>query len=78
MRCENVTQNVLFGNVVFTALMSGRKYVIQQNGNCSRESNVYLGFSKQSILSKHKVVTELNMKKIHLQTTLLPSQMDIQ
>jgi hypothetical protein len=31
---ENVTQNVLFGNAVLVALMSGRKYdVIPQNGD---------------------------------------------
>jgi hypothetical protein len=41
MEYENVTQNVLFGNTVLAALMSGRKYdVIPQNGDCSRESNV--------------------------------------
>jgi hypothetical protein len=28
MKYENVTQKVLFGNAVFAALMSGRKYVI--------------------------------------------------
>jgi hypothetical protein len=32
---ENVTQKVLFA-----ALMSGRKYVIPQNGGCSRDSNL--------------------------------------
>jgi hypothetical protein len=41
MEYENVTQNVLFGNAVLAALMSGRKYdVIPQNDHCSRESNV--------------------------------------
>jgi hypothetical protein len=57
---ESVTQEVLFGNAVLTALMSGRKYgVMPQNGDC------YFGFSKQSPLSKRNVVTELNMEKIH-------------
>jgi hypothetical protein len=38
---KNVTQEVLFGNAVLAALMSGTKYdVIAQNGGCSRESNV--------------------------------------
>jgi hypothetical protein len=38
---EDVTQNVLFGNAVLAALMSGKKYdVITQNGDCSRESNL--------------------------------------
>jgi hypothetical protein len=38
---ESVTQRVLFGNVVFTALMYGRIYdVIPQNGDCSRESKI--------------------------------------
>jgi hypothetical protein len=43
---KSLTQNVLFGNAVLAALMSGRKYdVIPQNGDCSRESNVRaLGF----------------------------------
>jgi hypothetical protein len=37
---ESVTQNVLFGNVVLAALMSGRKYdVIPEIGDCSRESH---------------------------------------
>jgi hypothetical protein len=41
MEYEGVTQKVLFGNTVLTALMSGRKYdVIPQNGDCSRESIV--------------------------------------
>jgi hypothetical protein len=35
MEYEGVTQKVLFGNAVLTALMSGRKYdVIPQNGDC--------------------------------------------
>jgi hypothetical protein len=39
--CVNVTQEVLFGNAVLAALMSGRKYdVIPQNGDCPRESIV--------------------------------------
>jgi hypothetical protein len=51
--------------------MSGRKYdVIPQNGDCSRESNVYFGFSKKSPLSNCNFVTELNMEKIHLQIML--------
>jgi hypothetical protein len=38
---ENMTQKVLFGNTVLSALMSGRKYdVIPQNGDCSKESNL--------------------------------------
>jgi hypothetical protein len=38
---ESATQNVLFGNAVLAALISGRKYdVIPQNGDCLRESNV--------------------------------------
>jgi hypothetical protein len=38
---ENVTQEVLLGNAVLTALMPGRKYdVIIQNDDCLRESNV--------------------------------------
>jgi hypothetical protein len=42
---ENVTQEVLFGNAVLAALISGRKYdVISQNGECSRESNVLTWF----------------------------------
>jgi hypothetical protein len=41
MEYESVTQKVLFGTAVITALMSGRKCdVIPQNGDCSRESNV--------------------------------------
>jgi hypothetical protein len=37
---ESVIQTVLFGNTVLTALMSGRKYEIPQNDNCSRECNM--------------------------------------
>jgi hypothetical protein len=38
---ESVTQGVVFGNTVFTALTSGGKYdVMLQNGDCSKESNV--------------------------------------
>jgi hypothetical protein len=37
---ESVTQEVIFGNAVLAALMSGRKYVILQNGDCSGESSV--------------------------------------
>jgi hypothetical protein len=41
MEYESVTQKVLFGNAILTALKSGTKYdVISQNGDCSRESNV--------------------------------------
>jgi hypothetical protein len=41
MEYESVTQEVLFGNAVLAALMSGRKYdVIFQNGDCSRERNM--------------------------------------
>jgi hypothetical protein len=49
---ESVTQNVLFGNAVLTALMSGRKYgVIRKNGDCSRESNV------RTLVFRNKVPT---------------------
>jgi hypothetical protein len=42
MEYESVTQKVLFGNAVLSALMSVRKYdVIPQNGDCSRESNYF-------------------------------------
>jgi hypothetical protein len=35
---ENVTQNVLFGNAMLAAFMSGRKYdVILQNVDCSNQ-----------------------------------------
>jgi hypothetical protein len=40
MEYESVTENVLFGNALFTALMSGRKYNLPENGDCSRESDV--------------------------------------
>jgi hypothetical protein len=44
--------------------MSGRKYgVISQNGDNSRESNVGTLVFRNSPLSKHNVVTELNIKK---------------
>jgi hypothetical protein len=57
MKYENVTE-VLFGNDVLAALMSGRKYdVIHPNGD--------FRFSKQSPLSKRSVVTQLNTEKIH-------------
>jgi hypothetical protein len=59
MEYESATQKSLFGNTVLAALMSGRKYVIPQNG-----------FSKQSPLSKRSVITECNMEKIHLQIML--------
>jgi hypothetical protein len=37
----SVSQNVLFGNAVLAALMSGTEYDgITQNGDCSRESSV--------------------------------------
>jgi hypothetical protein len=56
-----VNQKGLFGNAVLAAPMSGRKYdIIPQNGDCE-----YVGFSKQSPLSKRSVVTELNMENIH-------------
>jgi hypothetical protein len=61
MEYQSVTQKVLFGNALLSALMSWRKYdTIPQNGDCS----------KQSPLSKRNVVTELNMEKIHIQITL--------
>jgi hypothetical protein len=38
---ENVNQKVLFSNGIFATLISGGKYyVINQNGDYSRESNV--------------------------------------
>jgi hypothetical protein len=41
MKCESVTQKVLFGYSTLAPLMSGRKYdIMPQNGDCSRESNV--------------------------------------
>jgi hypothetical protein len=57
------TQKVSFGNAVFAALISGRKYdVIPQNADCSRENNVYFGFSKQYPLSKYNVVIDLHLQ----------------
>jgi hypothetical protein len=42
MEYEMITQNVLFGNAVLAALISGRKYDgIPQNGDCSRERNMH-------------------------------------
>jgi hypothetical protein len=61
---ESIIQKVLFGNVVFAILMSGRKYVIPQNGDCSRESNVHLWILKQSPLPKCNIIMELSMEKI--------------
>jgi hypothetical protein len=47
---ESVTQKVLFGNAVFAALMSGRKkYVIPENGDCSRESSLHTLVSQDKI-----------------------------
>jgi hypothetical protein len=38
----SVTQKLLFGNAVLTALMYGRNYdVIPQNGDCLRENNMH-------------------------------------
>jgi hypothetical protein len=45
MKYKSVTQKVLFDNAVLPAMISGRKYVISQNGDCSRESNM-LSFIK--------------------------------
>jgi hypothetical protein len=70
MEHENVTQKVLFGNVVHAVLLSGRNYdIIPENCDCSLQC-AYFGFSKQSPLSKRNVVTELNMEKTHLQMML--------
>jgi hypothetical protein len=67
----NVTQEVLFGNAVFAALMSGRKYdVISQNSDCSRENNVPTLVFRKKFLSKRNVVTEVNMEMIQLQKRL--------
>jgi hypothetical protein len=72
MEYESVTQNVLFGNAILAALMSGRTYVVipLKWRLFKRKQCVYLGFLKQSLLSKLNVVTELNMEKIHLQMML--------
>jgi hypothetical protein len=51
---ENVTQQVLFGNAVIAALISGRKYDIPQNGNCSRENNVRSLFLERKSVIKRK------------------------
>jgi hypothetical protein len=69
---ENVTQKVVFDNAVLVALKSERKCnAISQNGDCSRKINMrIIVFSKQSPLSKRNVVTDLNMKKMHLQIML--------
>jgi hypothetical protein len=41
MEYERIPQNVLFGNAVLAALISGRKYdLMPQNGDCSREGNL--------------------------------------
>jgi hypothetical protein len=54
---ENIIQKVSSNNPVLTTMMLGE----------SMTSYLKLAFSKQSPLSKSNVVTELNMKKIHLQ-----------
>jgi hypothetical protein len=57
--CKCKPERLLFGNAVIAELISGREYdVIPQNGD--------FGFSKQSLLSKSNVITELNMEQIHL------------
>jgi hypothetical protein len=39
---ESATEKALFGNTVLTALMYVRTYdIILQNGDCSRESNIF-------------------------------------
>jgi hypothetical protein len=40
MEYEGVLQKVLFVNAVISVLITGRKYVIPQNGDGSRESDV--------------------------------------
>jgi hypothetical protein len=61
---ESVTEKVLFGSAVLSALMSGRNYdAIPQNVRT-------LVFRNRIPLSKRIVATELNMKKIHLQIIL--------
>lgn len=59
---ESITKNVLFGNAVLAALMSGRKYdVITLNANCSeRKQCPYFGFAKEVHWHKLNVVTELS------------------
>jgi hypothetical protein len=51
---ENVTQKVLFGNAVLAALMSGRKYVIPENGDCSRERHGNPGI----LYNSHRNITD--------------------
>jgi hypothetical protein len=65
-------KKVLFGDAVLAALMSGRKYdVINRNGDCSSESNLRALVLRNRVpLSKHSVVTELNMEGLHLQIML--------
>jgi hypothetical protein len=69
---ENVPQEILFGNAVAAALMSGRKYdVINRNGDCSSESNLRsLVLRNRVPLSRRNAVTELNVAKITLQAVL--------
>jgi hypothetical protein len=38
--CESIFQKLLFGSAVLITLMSGRKYVMPQYGDCSGESSV--------------------------------------
>jgi hypothetical protein len=51
---ESVTQKLLFGNAVLTALMYGRNYdVIPQNGDCLRESNMLALVLQDNVLYKN-------------------------
>jgi hypothetical protein len=51
---ENITQKVLFGNVVLAAMMSERKYDdIYKYGDCSRESNVRTSVSRNKVRYKN-------------------------
>jgi hypothetical protein len=55
MEYESVTQKVLFGNGVLSALMSGRKYVMPESGDCSRESNaIHWFFETKSVIKTQR------------------------
>jgi hypothetical protein len=58
-----------FGNVVLTAFMSGGKYVVPQNDNCSKESNIHT-FIFWNKVSYQNTASLQNRKKIHLQIKL--------
>jgi hypothetical protein len=59
---ESVSQKISL-----IAFMSGRKYVIPQNGDCSKERNIHAFIFQNKVRYQNTASLQCSMEKLHLQ-----------